>query len=109
MQRLPKQLSTTELTGTTAVQYTAPTNTRTTISAASVTNKTGTARWYTVTVTPSGGSAYYVAFQLVLGAGKTAIVTGLIGHTLDAGGAVNAFAEVGSAIDMVISGYETNP
>ena len=52
MQRLPKQLAATELTTSTVVQYTAPANTRTTVSAASVTNKTGTARYYTVTITP---------------------------------------------------------
>ena len=109
MQRLPKQLAATELTTSTVVQYTAPANTRTTVSAASVTNKTGTARYYTVTITPSGGSARYVAYQLVVAAGKTAIVTGLIGQTLDAGGVISALAEANSALDFVMSGYETIP
>ncbi len=109
MQRLPKELASVELTTTTAVLYTAPTNTRTTISEASVCNKTGTARYYTVTILSPGGSLKYKAFQVVVPAGKTVVVVGLIGKTFDSGGSLSAFAEANSALDFEISGYETNP
>lgn len=109
MQRLPKLLSTNELTTASVDQYTAPANTRTTISAATATNKTATARYLTVTITPSGGSARNVCYQRVVAPNESFVVHGLIGQTLNPADKFTAIAEANSAIDLVVSGYETNP
>lgn len=110
MQRLPKQLLCTELTTvSTGAEYTVPTNTYTTISSMSMTNKTGTARYVTVTITPSGGTARNIHYQRVVAAGETFVAYGAIGQTLAAGGKVSVLCEANSAVDIVASGYETNP
>ena len=57
MQRLPKRLvDGAQLTATAAVYYTAPANSLTTISAASVTNTTATPQTVTVYLVPALGS-----------------------------------------------------
>lgn len=106
MQRLPNQLLCVELT-TVDQSYAAPTNTKATISAATVTNKTATPRYVTVTTTPSGGSARYLVYQKVIPAGATEVLFGLVGQTIKAAGTLSALAEANSAIDLVVSGYET--
>lgn len=106
MQRLPKQLICAEL-ATTNTTYTAPTNVRTTVSAASVANKTATARYVTVTITPSGGSARNVIYRRVIGAGESAVLYGLVGQTLGSADVITAVAEANTALDMTVSGYET--
>ena len=79
-----------------------------TISAASVTNTTGTARTVTAYVTPSGGSAY-VVWSGSVPANQTVIMNGLIAQTLDAADATTVKADAGSAVDVDISGYQTVP
>jgi hypothetical protein len=106
MQRLPKQLLCVELT-TGNQTYTAPGNVRTTLSAASVTNKSGVAYWVTVTITPSGGTAKYGAYRRVVAAGATVVLSGLIGQTMGPADVLTATAEANSALDFVASGYET--
>lgn len=106
MQRLPKQLLCTELT-TGGSSYPAPANVRTTISACSVTNKSATARWVTVTLTPSGGAARNLAYRRVVGVGETAVIYGAVGQTLGSGDLLTAAAEVDTALDFIASGYET--
>lgn len=109
-QRLPKQLLCTELTTVaSASEYTAPANTRTTISACSATNKTATARYVTATITPSGGTARNICYQRVIAAGETFNIPGAIGQSLEAAGKLSVLAEANTAIDLVVSGYETNP
>jgi hypothetical protein len=107
MQRQPNQLLCVELT-TVDQTYPAPTNTKTTISAATVTNKSGTARYVTVTITPSGGTPQYVVYQKVIPAGATEVLFGLVGQTLKPLGALSALAEANSALDLIVSGYETS-
>lgn len=107
MLRLPKQLASAELTTSIADQYTAPTNNRTTISACTVTNKTATAYYVTITQTPSGGSARNLAYQVVVPAKSVYVVAGAIGQTLDTGGKISALAEANSALDFTMSGYVT--
>lgn len=107
MQRQPNQLLCVELT-TVAQTYTAPTNTKTTISAATVTNKTGTARYVTVTTTPSGGSAKTLVYQKVIPAGATEVLFGLVGQTIKPAGTLDALAEANTTLDLVVSGYETS-
>lgn len=110
MLRLPKRLLTAEITTTASnTQYTSPTNTRTTLAACSVTNKTGTARYVTVTLTPSGGTARNLAYQQVIPAGQTVVISGAIAQSLDAADSVEFLAESNSALDLVMSGYTTVP
>ena len=108
--RIPKNLLTKELTTTaSASAYTAPANTRTTISGCSVTNKTATARYVTVTYTPSGGSAFNVCYQRIVAPNETFIVGGLIAQTLNPADKVEFLAEANSALDLALSGYEFQP
>lgn len=109
MQRLPKQIVAVELTTASVDLYTAPANTKTTISACAVTNKTATARTATVTVKPAGGTARNVAYNLSVPAGKTVVVNGALAQTLEAGGVLAAFGDGAAALDFVVSAYETNP
>lgn len=109
MQRLPKQLAATELGAATTDLYSAPANTRTTISACSVTNKSGVARLVTITLKASGGTARNVAYNMSVPAGATRVVSGALAQTLEAGGVLAGFADAAGAIDIVASGYETNP
>ena len=107
MQRLPKQLLTAEITTVASVTaYTAPANTVTTLSACSVTNKTATARFVTITITPSAGTARNIAYQRVVAPNETFNVPGAIGQSLNAGGKIEFLAETNTALDLVLSGYE---
>jgi hypothetical protein len=106
MQRLPKQLLCVELT-TGDSTYPAPANCRTTVSAVSVTNKSAAARWVTVTLTPSGGTAKHLAYRRVLSIGETAVIYGAVGQTMSEDDVLTATAEAISALDFIASGYET--
>lgn len=109
MQRLPKQIVATELSAAAADLYTVPANTKTTISACSVTNKTGAARTVTFTIKPAGGTPRNVAFGLGVAAGETRVVHGALGQTIEAGGVLAGFGDAGASLDLVASAYETNP
>lgn len=109
MQRLPKQIAAVELAAATADLYTAPANTKTTISACTATNKTAAARNFTVTIKPSGGTARNVAYLMTLGPNETRVVHGALGQTIEAAGVLAGFADVAAAVDLVVSAYETNP
>lgn len=109
MQRLPKQIAAAELAAASTDLYTAPANTKTTISACSVTNKTNAARTVTLTVKPAGGTARNLAFAMGVGAYETRVVHGAIAQTLEAGGVLAGLADASGALDIVVSAYETNP
>ena len=101
MQRLPVNLITAEL-ATTPTTYTSPNATKTTISACSVTNKTATARYVTVTIGTKN-----VCYQRVVAPNETFNVNGAIGQTMAGGDVLSAVAEANTALDMVCSGYTT--
>lgn len=107
MLRLPKQLASAELTTSSADLYTVPSNSVATISAFTVTNKTSTAYYVTITQTPSGGSARNLAYQVVVPAIGVYVVAGAIGQSLAAAGKISALAEANSALDVTVSGYVT--
>lgn len=113
MQRLPKRLvDGAQLTAAAAVYYTAPANSLTTISAASVTNTTATARTVTVYLVPTGGTAgagNVVCSGRVVAPGETFNVSGAIGQTLAAGGTLQALSDAATALTLVASGYVTTP
>lgn len=109
MQRLPKQIAVAELAAASTGLYTAPARTKTTISACSVTNKTGTARAFTLTVQPAGGTTHCIAYDMVVAPGETRVAHGAIGQTLEAGGVLAGLADAAGALDIVVSAYETNP
>jgi len=109
MQRLPKQIAVAELGAAAAELYKAPSNTKTTISACSVTNKTTAARTATLTIQPAGGTARNLAFGLGVAAGETRVIHGAIAQTMEAGGVLAGFGDVAGALDIVVSAYETNP
>lgn len=113
MQRLPKRLvDGAQLTAAAAVYYTAPANSLTTISAASVTNTTATARTVTVYLVPTGGTAgagNVVCSGRVVAPGETFNIGGAIGQTLAAGGTLQALSDAATALTLVASGYVTTP
>lgn len=108
MQRLPKQIVVAELTTSATSLYTVPDNTKTTISACSVTNKSGSARTVSLTIQPLSGDPRYVAYGLGIAAGETRVIHGAIGQTIEAGRILAGFADANSALDIVVSAYETN-
>jgi predicted phage tail protein len=113
MQRLPKRLvDGSQLTTSAATYYTTPAGTITTISACTVTNTTAGVVTASVHLVPSGGSA--TASNIVLSArgiaaGESFNVGSAIGQSLATGGTLQALASAGASINLVASGYETNP
>lgn len=112
-QRLPKQLCAGVQMGTAAAAvYAVPANTITTISAATLTNTTGTARTATLYLVPPGGTAGAANVILsgrVIAPGESYNVAQAIGQTIPAGASVQALSDAASAVTLVMSGYETNP
>jgi hypothetical protein len=108
MQRLPKQIACAELGAAVVDQYTAPANTKTTISACSVTNKTATARLVTVTIKSATGTARNVAFNSNVAPNETKVSHGALGQTLESGGVLAAGSDAAGALDFVTSAYESN-
>ena len=113
MQRLPKRLvDGAQLTATAAVYYTAPANSLTTISAASVTNTTATPQTVTVYLVPAAGApgvGNVVCSGRVVAPGETFNIGGAIGQTLAAGGTLQALSDAATALTLVASGYVTIP
>jgi hypothetical protein len=106
MARLPKRLATIELTTASVDMYTAPTNCRTQIASCTVANKTGTARYVTVTLTPSGGSAFNLVYRVTVPINTQVSLFPVVGQVLDAGDKISALAEANTALDFAMSGFE---
>lgn len=111
MQRLPKQIAAAELGAAAADLYTTPANTKATVSACSVTNKTDAARNFTVGIRAAGAGATvrYVASAMTIGPRETRVVHGALAQTIEAGGTLVGSADAAAALDIVASAYETNP
>lgn len=107
MSRTPKRLATVQLTASTVSMYEAPSNTTAQVAACTVTNKTATARTVTVTLTPSGGTARNLVFEVTVPPNTQTPLYAVVGQVIEPGDAVNAFADAGSALDFVMSGFET--
>lgn len=107
MARNPKRMASTELTTVSVDQYTAPTNTRTQVAACTVANKTATARYVTVTLTASGGSARNLVYQVTVPANTQMPLYAVVGVVLDAGDKISALAEANSALDFNMGGFES--
>lgn len=112
-QRLPKQLvSGVQLGTAAAVLYTVPANTITTISAATLTNSTGTARTATMHLVPSGGTAgpaNMILSARTISPNEAYNVPQAIGQSIPAGATIQALSDAATALTLVMSGYETNP
>lgn len=112
MQRLPKRLvSGAQVADTATTYYTAPANTRTTISACTLTNTTAGAVTATLHLVPTGGTAgadNCILSARTIAAGESYNVAPAIGQTLEAGGMIQALAGAATSITLVASGYETN-
>lgn len=102
-----KRLASVELTNAAVDQHTSLTNFRTQIVACTVTNKTATPRWVTVTLTPAGGAAINLVYRQVITQGYPMALHQVVGHILDPGDKISAHAEVVSALDFNMSGTET--
>jgi hypothetical protein len=107
MSRLPKRLASIELTASSVSQYTSPDNTRTQIAACSVSNKTGTPRWVTVTITPSGGSAQNLVYRVTIPINQSVTLFPVVGMVLEPGDQISAQAEVVSALDFNMAGFQS--
>lgn len=100
-----QRLLTAELTTVAAdTTYTAEENTQVQLRACTLVNKTATARWVTIRVTPDGGTARHLLYRKVIGAGQSYPIPQVVAHALNAGDAVDFAAEVNSAIDLGLSG-----
>lgn len=102
-----RNFSALELTGSSVDQYSAPSNCYSQISAATACNKTGTARYVTVTLTTNGGTTVNLVYQVTIPPNRQVSLTALVGQVLDAGDKISALAEANGAIDLTVSGYET--
>lgn len=107
MQRLPAKLVSVEMTSGMVDVYTAPANTTVTISAATIQNKTGTARLATIQQTPATGTATYLCYNRIIGPNETFVAYGLIGQSIAAAGKISVQADSGAALDFTMSGYLT--
>jgi hypothetical protein len=96
-----------ELTTAAVTMYTSPTNNRAQVAACSVANKTATARYVTVTLTPSGGSAFNLVYQVVVPPNQQMTLYPVVGQVLEAGDIIKALCEANSAVDFNMGGYET--
>lgn len=87
--------------------YTCPSNTKVRIVAATATNDTTTAKYFTVYRVPSGGSAgddNLVINQKTLSSRESYTCPELVGHIIEAGDTIEALAEAASQITIHLSG-----
>lgn len=112
MQRVPKRLiDGSQVAATATTYYPVPANTKTTISAMTAVNTTGTARTLTVYLVPSGSSASAsntILTEKTIPARGTYNVMEAIGQTMEASGSIQALADSAGAVTLIASGYETN-
>jgi hypothetical protein len=103
------RILTAEVTTTaSATSYTAPANTQVQFRACTLVNKTGTARWVTAIITPSGGTARNVLYRKVISAGQSYPAPQVVAQALNAGDKIEFEAEANSAIDLVLSASLTS-
>jgi hypothetical protein len=84
--------------------YTAPANTTAIVKQAVFTNTSGGAVTFTVSITPSGGTARVLISARSIAAGGTDLAPELINLVLATGGVINASASAGTSINVVMSG-----
>lgn len=98
------------LTTSTDTQYTAPLSTKAVITAATITNSTGTSRTATVYLVPSGGSAgasTTIISAKAITPGDTYVCLELIGKVIEPSGSIQTVASANSALTFQVSGVET--
>lgn len=106
--RSPRLLAAVELTTSSADLYTAATNTYVQLAQVTATNKTGTLRNVTLTITPSGGSARNVVYQQNAQLNVPTVLSGAIGLVLNPGDKISGLCSANSAVDLTISGFVTS-
>lgn len=93
-----------------AVTYYTSTNIRTRLDKVTIANPTGSNRTVTMYKIGSGGSASAattISYQKSVLAGQTIDVTELEGHWLGPGDFVQALADAGSDVSLMMSGIQT--
>lgn len=102
---------TTQLGSAAASIYVAPANTRTLLDKMTITNPTAGALTFTVNLVPEGGTAgadnIVVSAQSVA-AGATYLCPEIVGHVLNTGDFVSAFASAATSLVVRISGREVS-
>lgn len=105
MSRLPDPVSGKTLTASSVEQFAAGENERITITAATVSNNSGTSRWITVTkVAESGATPTNLSFQVQVPPNQDFTLYGVLGHTVKNGGSMSALAETAGVLDLTLSG-----
>jgi hypothetical protein len=89
-----------QLAITTAVVYTTPSNTTALVTFCVAVNESSSNSSFTVTVTPSGGSAATYIPDKAIPAGHSNLMPEILGLGLDAGDVINAFAADASAVNL---------
>lgn len=109
MSRTPKRMASNELTTAAVTQYTCPSTAaaHSQIASCTVANKTATARYVTVTLTPSGGTARNLVYRVTVPPNTQMPLYAVVGQVLDAGDLIQALAEANSAIDFNMGGFES--
>lgn len=102
-------VSPSRVTTSAAGYYTAPSSTAAVVNQATACNTTGTVRWLSVNLVPSGdsvGDGNLLIDQVAVPANDQIILSELLGHTIPTGASINMTAEAASAITVTISGTE---
>jgi hypothetical protein len=107
MTRRIRRLASVELTTVAVDQITALTNFKLQIIACTVANKTATPYYVTVTLTPSGGTAFNLVYRQVISPGLPTQLHQVVGHVLEPGDKISALAEFNGALDFNLSGTES--
>lgn len=107
MATTPKPLANGQAANSLTTVYTVPNATTTRIAAFALTNTTGGALTYSVSlISATAGTARSVATTIAIAAGETKSVTGAIGQCLSAGGQIQIGASAATSVDYYVSGYE---
>lgn len=109
LRRRPKQLICAvldDVTSTATQRYLVPTGTRTTITAATVTNPSEAEQSVDISVDLTDSRIVRLVWERAVPAKASFVLPSLIGQTLEAGSTLYADASASGALHLVISGYE---
>ncbi len=89
-----------QLATSTAVLYTTPSNAKSLVTFCVAVNQSISNTTFTITVTPSGGSAATYIPARAIPTGRANLMPEILGMGLDSGDVINAFAADASAVNL---------
>ncbi len=89
-----------QLASSTAIIYTTPSNATALVTFCVAVNEASSNSTFTVTITPSGGSAATYIPARAIPTGRSNLMPEILGMGLDSGDVINAFAADSDAVNM---------